>query len=337
MTREGRMDEITPEDVGRIWPVPTPLRISRTVRGTNNRSYIVMCSDRTYFLKSYHNAPDPGRCAFEHRITAAIAAQHPPFAVPQMILSRSGETHVLQGGRYYALSTFIPGSVARYGDPDDAASCGRALAELHAALAQVHPDFQDGDEPGLGDLAAVHPLVPDPERAMGEAIGEARLAAATTSILATIQPRCAAAAADWPLTWIHWDFYPSNVLMEAGRVTGIVDFEFAGPGYRAMDVAIGLYAFAFGQPDVWTLVERFASGYLSMLELSPEEIEAIPILILSREARSLTHWTGRFRQGLTDQPGIERRARQLIDLATFLDQHGPELVARLHELRSRPR
>jgi homoserine kinase type II len=337
MTREGLVDEITPEEIGRIWPVALPVRVRRMALGTNNRSFIVDCDDRTCFLKSYDNAPDPERCALEHRITAAIAAQHPPFAVPETILSRSGEAHVLHDGRYYALSTFIPGSVARYGDRDDAFACGRSLAELHAALIRVDPASQDEDHHGLGDLATVHPLVPDPERAIGEAIGDTQLADETAAILAAIDLRHATATAGWPLTWIHWDYYPTNVLLQSHRVTGIVDFEFAGLGHRAMDVAIGLYAFAFGQPDIWTLIDRFASGYLSMLELSPEEIEAVPTLILTREARSLTHWTGRFRQGLRDQPGIAQRARQLVDLAGFLDQNGADLVARLHEPSSRSR
>jgi len=40
---------------------------------------------------------------------------------------------------------------------------------------------------------------------------------------------------------IHGDFTPSNTLHAGGRLTGIIDFEFAGPDARAMDVASGLY------------------------------------------------------------------------------------------------
>lgn len=141
----------------------------------------------------------------------------------------------------------------------------------------------------------------------------------------------------WPLTWIHWDFYPSNVLMHAGHVTGIVDFEFAGAGYRAMDIAIGLNAFAFGQPDMWTLIERFATGYLSRVHLSTGEIEAVPTLMLMREATSLVHWTGRSLQDLPDRMGVTQRARRLVELAHLLEGRGAELVMRLHEISARPR
>lgn len=331
------MDEVTPEDVSRIWPVTTPVRIRRTMHGANNRSYIVECEENTYLLKGHDNSPDRERLLFVSQLTAAISVAHPPFAVPETILSRSGEAYIHLGGRSWTLSTFISGSVATAGDPDAAAACGRALAELHAALAQVPFAPRDEDRRAVGDLAKVHPLVPDSERALSEAIGDAELAEDTTAILKVAQSRAAAATAGWPLTWIHWDFYPSNVLMESHRVTGIVDFEIAGAGYRVMDVAIGLYAFAFGQPSMWTTIECFATGYLGWIHLSAEEIEAVPTLMLMREATSLTHWTGRSFQGLPDRMGVTQRARQLVELAHFLDENGADLVMRLHEISSRQR
>jgi hypothetical protein len=69
-----RIDEISPEDVSRNWPVSLPLRVQRTERGTNNSSFIVKGDGTTYFLKRYDNEPGPQRYKFEHRITAAIAS-----------------------------------------------------------------------------------------------------------------------------------------------------------------------------------------------------------------------------------------------------------------------
>lgn len=330
-------DDITPEDVCRIWPLSRPVRLRRIALGTNNRSFIVECGGDgvTYFLKLYDNPPDPERRVFANRITAAIALQRPPFAVPETIRSRSGETQVLLGDRYHHVSSFIPGSVARYGDRDDAAACGRALAELHAALASVDLGSSHAGPPTFGPLATVHPLVPEPERAIETALSDADLAQTVTGIVSSAEARWLHVTAGWPLTWIHADFYPSNVLMRSRQVTGIVDFEFAGAGYRAIDVAIGVYAFAFWQPGFLVLVERFATGYLERIELSAEEIRAIPVMILMREATSFVHWTGRYRQGLTNRTGIEERAGQLVKLAGFLGENGAELTARLHHLNSR--
>lgn len=334
----GQVDDISPEDVSRIWPIPTPLRIRRIGTGTNNRSFIVACDGCMYFLKGYDNEPGPARSLFEYRITAAIAARQPPFAVPEIILSRSSRTHVRLRDRSFALSTFIAGAAASHGDPDDAAASGRALANLHRALATVDlldPGASEAGASTFENLATVHPLAPEPERALREAIGDDTLAEEARAILTSTEDRWRDVTSGWPLTWIHWDFYPANVLLLSHRVTGVVDFEFAGAGHRAMDVAIGLYAFALERGDSGILVDRFASGYLGGMELSPEEIEAIPLLILMREATSLVHWTGRYHQGLTTSADIEGRAWKLVRLAGFVDQNGAELVKRLHETGAR--
>lgn len=328
-------DGLTPEDVSRLWPVTTPVRLRQIAIGTNNRSFIVDSDDRTYYLKRYDNVPNSERSAFEHRLTAAIAALRPSFAVPETILSRTGETNVREDGRSYALSTFIPGAVARTGDRDDASASGRALAELHVVLAHVSPIPGHDDPRDLGDLGAVHPLVPDPKAAIRDVLGDDELIEKVNAILSSVQLRCEDLTSGWPLTVIHGDFYPSNVLMRSHRVTGIVDFEFAAAGYRAMDVAIGVYAFAFGHPDMGTLIERFTSGYLDRIALRREEIEAIPAMILLREVTSLIHWTGRFRQELTDRKDIEERARRLVDLARFMDGNGTELITQLRGISSR--
>lgn len=191
-------EEMTPEDVCRIWPVATPVRLQQTTHGANNRSYIVDCEAHTYFLKGHDNSPDRDRLLLVHRLTAAIAAAHPPFAVPETILSRSGKAHVLHGGRSWTLSTFITGSVASAGDPDDAATCGRVLADLHAALARVPFAPQDEDRHTAGDLAKVHPLVPEPVRTIREAIDDAGLAEDATAILTAAQLRATAVTVGWP-------------------------------------------------------------------------------------------------------------------------------------------
>lgn len=318
------MREITPEDVRREWPVAPPVRLLRTDRGMNNRSFFVQGDAVTYFLKRYDNAPNRDRLVSESRLLSAVAAQHPPFAVPETIPARTGELLVELDGHLYGLSRFIRGDAARYGDPDDAFACGRALAELHVALSRTGIGVASREGHGAGDLTTIHPLVSEPGRAVREALDDTGLATEASAIIRKTAERHAAITVGWPVTWIHWDYYPSNVLMDRAthRVTGIVDFEFAGAGYRAMDVAIGLQAFAFGQSDTGALIERFVSGYLSRL-------------ILEREATSLVHWTGRLRQGLNDRAEIAGRVRRLVDLAAFLDAHGEWMVELLERIVSR--
>jgi homoserine kinase type II len=133
----------------------------------------------------------------------------------------------------------------------------------------------------------------------------------------------------FPRQLIHGDFYPSNVLMVDGRVSGILDFEYSGPGVRAMDLAVGLGAFAppewrFG--DAMPHVERFVAGYRQWVLLTPDEIAALPALLRLREATSWLHWLGRHSQGLTSDEDIVERAERLVALDDNLTAHGEELV-----------
>lgn len=331
--------DITPEDISRLWPVPAPSRLLRTARGTNNHSFIVESGtdDSTYFLKQHKNVLDRERFLFACQLMRGIAAQDPPFAVPETILSRAGETHVVHGGSTFNLSTFIPGTVAAYGDRDDAATCGAALADLHLILSRIDLGSHEAGPPTYGDLGSVHPLVPDPPATIRHVLGQGDLADASIAILPAVQSRWSSVTAGWPLTWIHADFYPSNVLQQAHRVTGIVDFEFSGAGYRAMDFAIGIYAFAFGLPSKNELIDRFGTAYLERMALSEEEIAAISLMILIREATSLVHWIGRGRQGLTDRTGAAERARRLVTLAGVLDRTGADVVTRLQGISARRR
>jgi len=46
----------------------------------------------------------------------------------------------------------------------------------------------------------------------------------------------------------HFDLFPDNVLVEGGRVCGVVDWEFAGAGPRVLDVAIAALGASAARP-----------------------------------------------------------------------------------------
>jgi Ser/Thr protein kinase RdoA (MazF antagonist) len=105
--------------------------------------------------------------------------------------------------------------------------------------------------------------------------------------------------------------------MDGSRVTAILDFEAAGPGYRAMDLAIGLWA--FGNHDR-SAAQAFRRGYLTRLPLTDAEQHAVPDLQLLREATSLVHWYGRHLEGLTTAADVNARADRLLQLELGLQR-----------------
>jgi thiamine kinase-like enzyme len=85
------------------------------------------------------------------------------------------------------------------------------------------------------------------------------------------------------LPWqvIHSDFGPGNTLFDGGQLRAVLDFEFATPDARAMDVAAGL-VFTLrvweGQPD-WQAAWAFLDGYQQILPLDASESAGLPWLI----------------------------------------------------------
>lgn len=120
-----------------------------------------------------------------------------------------------------------------------------------------------------------------------------------------------------PRQIIHGDFGRSNALVDRGQVSGILDFEFTGPDLRAIDVAAGLWSFrvcARGTDEEWPIIKAFLQGYRSAGTLTRPEVDALPTLVRLREATSLIHWIGRWRQGLTDKDDVGQRVDGLLSV-----------------------
>ena len=178
--------------------------------------------------------------------------------------------------------------------------------------------------------------MPDPIAAVEQLPGDPALRTALVGVVAGVEQGWRDHTAGWTPQLIHGDYYPSNTLIHDHKVSGIVDFEFSGVGYRAMDFAVGLAAFStrsWEEGCAWPLVEAFAEGYLLRSTLNLEELAAIPFLMRMWEAVSFVHWLGRMRQGLTLLDDIHERGRRLLSLHRWLDGHQDELVDRVSTTR----
>ena len=219
-----------------------------------------------------------------------------------------------------------PGNVAQ------AAACGEALGELDAVLARTGMDPRLPTLGMFGELHRVSPLVPDP-LAMVERLpvptGARRRLHALFEALLALTPDLYGRL---PRQIIHSDLFLGNALMLGDRVSGLLDFEFASPYLRAMDLTVGLCAFGVAARKTggeWPLIEAFARGYQRRVALTREEICALPTLLRLREATALVHWVGRLRRDLTTEDNIARRAQDMLGLDDWLCSHGEELIRRV--------
>jgi Ser/Thr protein kinase RdoA (MazF antagonist) len=322
------------------WSLPAPRTLRQAVRGTNNLSRFVDTPAGSYLLRLYQNTSDPDALRHEHALLGVLQHMGLSFAVPLPLETRTGGTLAsVAGGGVACLFPVIPGTHPERGSATATSACGEALGELDVALERVavDPSLQ---RPGVyGDLYRVHPLVPNPLEMVRELpvprADRLRLEPLFGELLALVP----GLYKRLPRQTIHGDLSPGNVLMLGERVSGLLDFEFAGPDLRALDLAVGLWGFALparGTGSGWRLVGAFARGYRRRVALERAEVEALPMLLRLRDATSLVHWAGRLRLGLTTGEDIARRARGVLELDGWLAEHGAELVRRVDAARPGP-
>jgi homoserine kinase type II len=314
------------------WPLPGPRTVRPIDAGTNNRSYRVETPGGAYFLRIYQNIDDPRPVRYEHAVLLKLQTTSLTFVVPRPLPTRAGNSYVVAGDLVAALFPFIAGDHADRRNLRHVAACGAALGELDVMLAGVAVDPALSPPTTYGALAHVHPLVPDPLAAIASLPILLSRRQRMSQVVEEVMAFAAGPASMLPRQLIHGDFGSSNALIEGDRVNAVLDFEFSGPGLRAMDFAVGLWAFgrwAWETDDPWSPSVAFASGYRRWVALSPPEIGALPSFLRLREVTSLLHRIGRLRRGLTTEIDVADRAEYLLWLDAWLKVHGDELVQRV--------
>jgi len=132
-----------------------------------------------------------------------------------------------------------------------------------------------------------------------------------------------------PVQVVHGDPAASNTLADprSGRVTAILDFEFAGTDFRAQDIVVALYSSGALDGPGWKLrAAPLIAGFSSSARLSEPEIRALPAMILWRSVGTVLWRAGRWRRGLDQTALIAERIEDLVRTADWIDHHGHALI-----------
>ncbi len=311
------------DDLLDAWRLPRPRTLTRASWGINNEAWFVASAAGEHVLRVYaHDRLVPIR--FEHELLGWLAADAElPFATPLPLPTSAGDTVAIaptgRGPRPAALFERLPGEHVDDDDVRSIARAGEALALLDVALA----DRERGDVHApmfSGDLTAVHAAVTSLD-ALDREIGETAAA-----VVLRAAEDAAPLHASLPRQITHGDFGLGNFLVLDGRVSALLDFEFAGWDVRAIDLATAL-ALVLSKGTAELLWRPLLRAYLGVLRLDAAEIAALPSLMRLHEAVATIWWVGRVRDGLAPPRENDRHAARALALDRWLAARSDELVA----------
>jgi homoserine kinase type II len=309
-----------------------PVELSPLSGGTNNPVLLVRTGAGEFVWKGYATQADRAAILNEHRLLGWLADRGLSFAVPAPVPARDGETLCPAPGGWQALFVRLPGSRPDSRDPAQIEMLGTALGELHTALA-AHPHTPRPGGVQYGDLDRIHHRVPDPYTLTPTALGlpdappYAALIGWWREALGQVRAFADGPYRALPRQVIHGDLSIGNFLTRDGRVTAILDFEFAGLDARALDLAAGLkYTMrTWENREPLVMARAFCRGYARRAALTADEVEALPWLLRLRDATSSVWWLGRALAAGDAHRGLER-IEDMQDFARWLAEHERRLL-----------
>jgi len=96
----------------------------------------------------------------------------------------------------------------------------------------------------------------------------------------------------YPMQLIHGDLHYDNVLVDGGKVSGLLDFEFAAEDWRAMEIAVCLSKYA-AEKEPFKLMDAFLDGFAEKGVLTRAEVDGIPDMINLRIMSNVLYFIGR--------------------------------------------
>lgn len=240
--------------------------------GVENSNYLIETTQDRFILTLYEKRVDPADLPFFIALLDHLAAHGLP--VPPMLADRNGEKIQQLAGRTACLIQFLPGVSVSHPTPEQAHAAGAALGGLHDAVR----DFDGRRDNSMGK-ASWHELA--------DACGGEALDAIKPGLAAVVREELAECDARWPgdapVSAIHADLFPDNVLMIGDRVSGLIDFYFSCTDIRPYDLAVMHSAWCFSD-DGAQFHENVSDALLAGYRAAFTETAQVDMSLLARGA-----------------------------------------------------
>jgi homoserine kinase type II len=275
------IDDATLAQFGAQYPLSSIDSLKGITQGVQNSNFLLTTAQAKYILTIYESSAN------------GVAAADLPFFLGLMLhLSANGLSCPVplarkDGGlistvkdKPAALVSFLEGRSVKTPRPEHCRALGAAMAQMHVAGAGF--ELRRANNHGLTNWQALFERCHD------------RADEVSPDLTRAMERELARLEENWPDNLppgiIHADLFPDNVFFVQGEVSGLIDFYFACNDFYAYDLAIALNAWCFEADATFNVTKARAllSGYQNVRALSPEEIDAVPILGAGAAMRFLT-------------------------------------------------
>ena len=311
----------TPAGLLARWGLPADAELARAERGSNNQTFAVAHGGVRWVLRISQNL-SAAQARAEHRLLGRVRAAGLPFSVPEPVATLSGDTVAETPAGPATLCRWIPGVRPGLTAEPALERFGQAIGLLSRALAPV--PWSDAPQDWRGDPLRAHPDAPQAAE-LARALRGAGVPAARVRRLEIaarhVLPWAPETGGDLPVQVVHGDLGASNVLVDerTGEVTGVLDFELAGPGRRIQDLmAALLLSGALAGPGWARRTAALVRGHAALLLLNQAEIMAVPDLLVSRCVGSVFWRAGRWRRGQAPLDDVADRVAVLAATEAWL-------------------
>ncbi len=230
-----------------LWPT-TPV-IAPIEAGRTNRNFLVTCGKQKYFARIGYDLPS-------HRIRRAVEARCALFAAQNGVAPA-----VHYAGNGILVTDYVQGRTLKIDDADSSAIMDRLakhLAVLHALrMPEDIPIFDPVDSTRFYLQSLPPEKLGSKERIRIE------------SILSTT-PKLE------PVSLIHADIIPENIV-DDGKKLWFIDWEYAGIGHPAIDLAFIAMNFELSDYQLDSFVALHG-------DLNPDLVRSLKPVIIAREA-----------------------------------------------------
>jgi hydroxylysine kinase len=227
-----------------------------------------------YVVKFAHPLTDPEVIATQAR-TLKHLENTTTMPVQHVIPTRDNELTAQDQGRVVLVTTYLPGTPMRA--TPMTTDMRRHLGETLAELAQKLKPIQSSPRELLWDIAqlpALRPLAAElPAR-----LGSTQLTALIDRFQQETEPRLRQLRTQL----VHNDFNLDNILIDAEKITGILDFGDMTNTALANDIAVAACYQLDDGPDLIQPAIDLIVGYHQTTPLTAEERDLLPGLILAR-------------------------------------------------------